>query len=138
MDASLLITEAVINDGMSALVAEINADETVTTIIAGEHWAFARIDTRVIVADSHEMGSHPHTGEEEAMICFALKVRSLLDSGLPIIALVGDDAAIRARAASARDDQVALWAATLQSDGLQIHALNLEDWIQGQGGDNAV
>lgn len=105
MDAATLITESVMNDGMSALVGEVNADEAFAVVRAGQHEASARIGTRVVVGYPDRLESHDHEGEEEAMICFAgILAHALEREGVALVVTTGDETAMRARAASAEDD----------------------------------
>lgn len=108
MEASLLITESVINAGMSALVAEVTADEAFAWIHEGEHYAVARIGSVNLVGGPDAVDRHDHDGEEEAMICFASHVAMVMRDGDALVVTTGDEAALRARAQTSDDDFRAL------------------------------
>lgn len=104
MDAALLITESVINQGMSALISEITADESFAFIQAGAHQAVARVGTVVVTGHPNGIDTHDHPGEEEAMICFAGILHEVLKDGVPIVVTTGDEATMRARAGTSDND----------------------------------
>lgn len=105
MDAALLITESVLNDGMSALIGEITADEAFAVILNGRHEAAARVGTRVVTGTPDELSSHNHEGVEEAMICFAGILDTYLNhEGVALVVTTGVETSLRRRAASSEDD----------------------------------
>jgi hypothetical protein len=104
MDAALLITESVINQGMSALISEITADEAYALVHEGQHQAAARVGTVVVTGHANGIDTHDHEGIEEAMICFAGILADAIERGAAIVVTSGDEATMRARAASADDD----------------------------------
>lgn len=136
MDANLLITESVLNDGMSALVGEVTADEAFAVMRDGRHEAAARLGTRVLVGYPDRLESHDHEGTEEAMICFAGILASAINGDVPLVITTGDEASLRARAASADADFHALITARLAAGTIDpAHAARL---LIGSGGLAAV
>ncbi len=70
MEASTLITECVLNDGMAALLSELGADEYVAAITAdGLHHGLARVGTRVVSGTPDGLDVHNHGSEDIAHGC---------------------------------------------------------------------
>lgn len=118
MDAELLITECVLNQGMSALVSEIKADEAFTLIYNGHHEAVARVGTVVVTAHPNGIDTHDHPGVEEAMVCFAGILQAPINEDVPFVVTTGDEASMRARAATADNDFRTLTLARVASGSL--------------------
>lgn len=79
MEASTLITECVLNDGIAALLSELGADEYVAAITEdGQHHGLARVGTRVVAGEPDALTTHDHGSEELAHQCLVSLMASAL------------------------------------------------------------